>query len=122
MGFVLKDRLKGIKSKIKEWNAEVFGNADVKKKHLIEKILAIDLKSEGVGLSSEDVSIRKNLFDELWILLKSIDASIFQRSRARCMKEGDANSRYFHVCIKAIGVEVIIFLPFVRHLGGWKGR
>jgi hypothetical protein len=32
MGFVLKDRLKGLKTIIKEWNAEVFGNAETKKK------------------------------------------------------------------------------------------
>jgi hypothetical protein len=58
MGFVLKDRLKGLKAKIKEWNAEVFGNAEAKKKQLIETILAIDLKSEGMNLTSEEVSTR----------------------------------------------------------------
>ncbi|KAK2445530.1 hypothetical protein QL285_016452 [Trifolium repens] len=101
MGFVLKDRLKGLKAKIKEWNAEVFGNAEAKKKQLIETILAIDLKSEGMNLTSEEVSTRKRLFDDLWGLLKSIDASIFQRSRARWIKDGDANTRYFHNCVKA---------------------
>jgi hypothetical protein len=101
MGFVLKDRFKGLKLKIKEWNAEVFGNAEAKKKHFIEKILAMDLKSESGGLSNEEVLMRKNLFDDLRALLKSMDASIFQRSRARWMKEGDANSSYFHVCINA---------------------
>ncbi|WJX43736.1 hypothetical protein P8452_30798 [Trifolium repens] len=101
MGFVLKDRLKGLKAKIKEWNAEVFSNAEVKKKHLIEKILAIDLKSEDVGITSDEVASRRILFDDLWVLLKSIDASIVQRSRSRWMKEGDSNSRYFHVCINA---------------------
>jgi hypothetical protein len=47
MGFVLKDRLKGLKLRIKDWNAEIFGNAEVKKKQLVEKILDLDLRSEG---------------------------------------------------------------------------
>ncbi|MCI11530.1 RNA-directed DNA polymerase (Reverse transcriptase) [Trifolium medium] len=101
MGFVLKDRLKGLKVSIKGWSAEVYGKPDEKKKQLMEKILELDLRSGSTGISVVEVGVRKRLFDDLWLILKSIDASIFQRSRVKWMKEGDANTRYFHSCINA---------------------
>jgi hypothetical protein len=101
MSFVLKDRFKGLKGCIREWNTATFGKSEVKKKELIELILELDLRSEGSIISSDEVASRKRLFNELWVLLKSIDASIFQRSQSKWMKDGDANSWYFHSCINA---------------------
>jgi hypothetical protein len=49
----------------------------------------------------EEVVERKELFDELWKNLKSIDAMTFQHSRSKWLKEEDTNSSYFHNCIKA---------------------
>ncbi|GAU09987.1 hypothetical protein TSUD_393040 [Trifolium subterraneum] len=103
MGYILKDRLKGLKIAIKNWNGVVYGKPVERKNSLVEKIKALDLKSEQVGISGEEVATRKKLFDELWVVLKSIDASIFQRSRARWLKEGDANTKYFHSQVKARG-------------------
>ncbi|KAK2456934.1 hypothetical protein QL285_004253 [Trifolium repens] len=99
MGFVLKEKLKGLKVAIKEWNGITYRRTEGDKQKLIYEILALDLKSESVGLVDEEVVKRKKLFEDLWQTLKSIDALTYQRARSNWLKEGDLNSRYFHNCI-----------------------
>jgi hypothetical protein len=65
MGFVLKERLKGLKGVIKTWSKEVYGKPEETKNRLVDQIKTLDLKSEVGGLSDEEVGIRKHLFEEL---------------------------------------------------------
>lgn len=51
-------------------------------------------------MSGEDVHRRKSLFGELWRLLKAKDVNMVQRARSRWLTNGDANSKYFHKCVK----------------------
>jgi hypothetical protein len=117
MSFVLKERLKHLKGIIKEWNAVTFGEAENRKHGLIKGILELDLKSEVAGLEDVEVAERKKLFEELWVLLKRIDALTFQRSRSKWLKEGDSNTRFFHNCIK--GRQRRNNLKMLRTPSGW---
>ncbi|KAK2449806.1 hypothetical protein QL285_008962 [Trifolium repens] len=101
MASILRERLKALKGAIKEWSVKTFGEADKRKKLLIKNIMEFDVKSEGVGLDDVEVVERKKLFEELWLLLKNLDALTFQRARSKWLKEGDSNSRFFHNCIQA---------------------
>jgi hypothetical protein len=117
MGHILKDRFKGLKIAIKDWSVEVYGKPEEKRKELIEKILCLDVRSENGGISDTEVAQRKQLFVELWTLLKSIDSMFFNRARSKWLKEGDSNSKYFHSCINARrrGNSIVT----LRTLDGW---
>jgi hypothetical protein len=103
MGFVLREKLKGLKVTIKEWNKEVYGAIDSKILILVEEIKDIDVRGELMTLSEEEVELRKVHFRSLWHLLRSKEALLVQRSRDRWLKEGDANITYFHNCVKERG-------------------
>lgn len=69
----------------------------------MEDISAANLKGESVGLIVEEALSRKEKFSALWGLLRSKDSLLFQRFKSKWLKEGDVNSRYFHVCVKSMG-------------------
>ncbi|XP_057452303.1 uncharacterized protein LOC130744130 [Lotus japonicus] len=71
-GHVLKEKLKRLKSELKRWNSEVFGDLRLKRAETVQKINELDRKEEEGGLSTEELG---------WI------------------KEGDQNSRFFHSTI-----------------------
>jgi hypothetical protein len=66
----------------------------------VEALKLLDLKAEVDPLSPEDSEARFKGFHDLWVLLRVRESQIFQRSRTRWLREGDANSVYFHSSIK----------------------
>jgi hypothetical protein len=80
-----------------------YGSIDSKILSLVEDIKDIDVRGELMGLSEREVENRKNFFETLWHLLKSKELLIMPRSRALWLKDGDANTSYFHNCVKQRG-------------------
>jgi hypothetical protein len=62
MAFILKEKLKALKFKLKEWSRLEFGNVEARIKKIVEDISVLDLKGEDSGLNSQEIVLRKNLF------------------------------------------------------------
>jgi hypothetical protein len=69
-GYVVKEKMKLLKGTLKTWNKGVYGDIDVKFEDLTLAIDELEIKSESVGLSEVELSSRKKMFEELWVLLK----------------------------------------------------
>ncbi|MCH91714.1 RNA-directed DNA polymerase (Reverse transcriptase), partial [Trifolium medium] len=100
MAFMLKEKLKVLKANLKVWNKEVFRNIDRRIETLVEEIKEFDLKVEDGPFSLGDVLARSKGLSDLWGLLRVKELQLIQRSRSQWLKEGDANTGYFHASVK----------------------
>ena len=94
--FILAKKLAALKLDLKKWNEAKFGNVTFKKQDLWSKLNVLDFKEKTHRLTAEEKLDQTNLRTDIEKLTLMEEISWRQKSRMLHLKEGDANTRFFH--------------------------
>ena len=110
-------KLKTTSHRLRSWSKSLFAKAKVQLHLALEVILHLDLAQEQRELSPEEMDLRKRLKRKIigWAVLEKSRKR--QNSRITNLKEGDANTRYFHLRVNHRRRKN--FIHRLKHNNGW---
>jgi len=99
-GKPLQQKLKLIKGPLKVWNKEVFGHIDTKITKFQADLQRLEMKAQENDLDDCDLSRMEALKSQLWLWMARKERYWRQLSRCKIIKEGDRNTKFFHLKAK----------------------
>ncbi|GKU98550.1 hypothetical protein SLEP1_g11542 [Rubroshorea leprosula] len=103
-GFRLKEKLKITKEALKKWSKNFVPLINNRIKEATTQIEQLDLNGESEQLSDKEIERRRQALLALWNNIRYKESMLQQKSRKTWLSNGDANTKFFHSCVK----------------GGWK--
>ena len=98
-GHVLKEKIKRLKVRMRSWNTEQFGDTFKKVQNLQFELNKLETDIADRQLTDQENMQRKQLQQDLWAAAQSYESLVRQKARSKWIREGDCNSRYFHLVI-----------------------
>ncbi|XP_058726223.1 uncharacterized protein LOC131597549 [Vicia villosa] len=111
--YVLKEKFRLLKSKLKWWNVNIFGKIDMELEEGVKEINVIDdLPSD----EEEEGGARRKANNIFWMNLKIRENMLIQKARLKWINDGDDNNKYFHSIMKR-GLRCNFLGPFLTPSG-----